>query len=82
MFLLLRPYFVHALYTFPEDPTHSPYADAYLAVIERSSVSQGVLEKLNLTLQMMIAMLRSIHSLFPLLSTRHWQFWVGWMKSP
>ncbi|WOO82885.1 putative transcriptional regulatory protein [Vanrija pseudolonga] len=61
VFLLLRPYFVHALYTFPEDPTHSPYADAYLAVIERSS--------------MMIAMLRSIHSLFPLLSTRHWQFW-------
>ncbi|EJT45626.1 hypothetical protein A1Q1_05775 [Trichosporon asahii var. asahii CBS 2479] len=61
VFLLLRPYFVHALYSHPEDPTQSPYGDAYLAVIERSS--------------MMIAMLRSIHGLYPLLSTRHWQFW-------
>lgn len=61
VFLLLRPYFVHALYSHPVDPTQSPYGDAYLAVIERSS--------------MMIAMLRSIHGLYPLLSTRHWQFW-------
>ena len=39
VFTLLRPYFVQALNTHPEDPTQSPYAKAYLAIIERSSVS-------------------------------------------
>ena len=56
---LFRPYFVHAVQT--ADPSSSPYADAYLAVIERSG--------------MLIANLRSLHSLFPLVSTRHWFFW-------
>ncbi|GFZ46004.1 hypothetical protein JCM24511_03738 [Saitozyma sp. JCM 24511] len=50
VFLLFRPYFVEALYAHPSDPTQSPYAGAYLAVIERST--------------MLVAMCRSIHALF------------------
>lgn len=56
---MLRPFFVHA--TQAPDPCRSVYAEAYLGVIERSS--------------MLIANLRSLHSIFPLISTRHWFFW-------
>ncbi|KAJ5113711.1 hypothetical protein N7456_002245 [Penicillium angulare] len=56
---MFRPYFVHA--TQESDPTTSIYGEAYLAVIERSS--------------MLIANLRSLHSTFPLVSTRHWFYW-------
>ncbi|KAJ9635687.1 hypothetical protein H2204_005647 [Knufia peltigerae] len=56
---MFRPYFVHAVQA--PDPAKSVYAEAYLAVIERSS--------------MLIANLRSLHSIFPLISTRHWFFW-------
>lgn len=56
---MFRPYFVHA--TQARNPSTSVYAEAYLAVIERSS--------------MLIANLISLHSIFPLISTRHWFFW-------
>ncbi|CAL5868253.1 uncharacterized protein PFLUO_LOCUS2477 [Penicillium psychrofluorescens] len=56
---MFRPYFVQAMET--PDPSTSAYAEAYLAVIERS--------------RMLIANLRSLHSIFPLISTRHWFFW-------
>lgn len=63
IFVLLRPYFVRALQDNPDDPTGSPYADAYLALVERSS--------------MLIEVLRNLQALFPLVSTRHWFFWVS-----
>ncbi len=61
------------------DPTTSTYGNAYLAVFERSCVCGSVFS--NITdqdlLQTMVEILRSLHSLFPLTSTRHWFFWVG-----
>ena len=36
---LLRPFFVEAISKHPSDPMQSPHVDAYLAVIERCSVS-------------------------------------------
>ncbi|KIW23660.1 uncharacterized protein PV07_11842 [Cladophialophora immunda] len=57
---MFRPYFVHAVQE--PDPSKSVYAEAYFTVIERSS--------------MLIANLRSLHSTFPLISTRHWFFWT------
>ena len=56
---MFRPYFVEAAQT--PNPSHSPYAEAYLAVIERSN--------------MLIANVKSLHGAFPLISTRHWFFW-------
>lgn len=56
---MFRPYFVHA--TQEADPYMSAYSEAYLAVIERSS--------------MLIANMKSLHSMFPLISIRHWFFW-------
>ena len=42
VFTLLRPYFVQAISSYPSDPLQSPYADAFLAVAERCSVSSSV----------------------------------------
>jgi hypothetical protein len=36
---LLRRFFVEAMQAHPNDPTKSPHGEAYLAVVERSSVS-------------------------------------------
>ncbi|WVF67473.1 hypothetical protein IAT40_002229 [Kwoniella sp. CBS 6097] len=62
VFSLLRPYFIDAIYNNAADPTLSPYGEAYLAVIERSS--------------MLIVTVQSLYSLFPLIATRHWYFWL------
>lgn len=81
VFMLLRPYFADALLTHTRDPTRSPYGMAYLAVFERSKVSFTMLWLSRLlsatdSIQMMVAVLISLHSLFPLISVRHWFFWV------
>ncbi|OCF40130.1 hypothetical protein I317_06081 [Kwoniella heveanensis CBS 569] len=62
VFSLLLPYFIDAIYNNAADPTVSPYAEAYLAVIERSS--------------MLIVTVQSLYTLFPLIATRHWYFWL------
>jgi hypothetical protein len=56
---MFRPYFVQATQT--PNPTTSAYGEAYLAVVERSS--------------MLTANLISLHAALPLVSTRHWFFW-------
>ncbi|KAL1891972.1 hypothetical protein Sste5346_007316 [Sporothrix stenoceras] len=73
---MFRPYFIRAVKAAAAagpaaDPTapssssstlgSSPYAEAFLAVVERS--------------RMLIANLLSLHALFPRISTRHWFFW-------
>ncbi|CAK7199490.1 hypothetical protein SEUCBS139899_002170 [Sporothrix eucalyptigena] len=70
---MFRPYFIRAVKaaaaagpaadpTAPTSPSlASPYAEAFLAVVERS--------------RMLIANLLSLHALFPRISTRHWFFW-------
>ncbi|CAK7231872.1 hypothetical protein SBRCBS47491_008076 [Sporothrix bragantina] len=70
---MFRPYFIRAVRaaaaagpaadpTAPTSPSlASPYAEAFLAVVERS--------------RMLIANLLSLHALFPRISTRHWFFW-------
>lgn len=74
---MFRPYFIRAVKAAAADgpaadPTapssssssslsSSPYAESFLAVVERS--------------RMLIANLLSLHALFPRISTRHWFFW-------
>lgn len=57
---LNRRYFAHALKTHPQDPLRSPFAQSYIAVMECCRV--------------IVALVRSIHTLIPELSTRHWYF--------
>ena len=40
VFTLLRPYYIQAISSHSHDPLQSPYADAFLAVAERCSVSR------------------------------------------
>ncbi|TIA85374.1 hypothetical protein E3P99_04014 [Wallemia hederae] len=57
---LNRRYFAHALKTYSHDPLRSPFAQSYVAVMECCRV--------------IVALVRSIHTLLPELSTRHWYF--------
>ncbi|TIA79246.1 hypothetical protein E3P89_03431 [Wallemia ichthyophaga] len=57
---LNRRYFAHALKTYPQDPLRSPFSQSYVAVMECCRV--------------IVALVRSIHTLIPELSTRHWYF--------
>lgn len=57
---LNRRYFAHALKTHPEDPLRSSFAQSYIAVMECCRV--------------IVALVRSIHTLLPELSTRYWYF--------
>lgn len=56
---MFRPYFIQAAQS--PNPLTSAYAEAYLAVIERSN--------------MLIANVKSLYSIFARVSTRHWFFW-------
>ncbi|RDH28069.1 hypothetical protein BDQ94DRAFT_163103 [Aspergillus welwitschiae] len=59
---LHRPYYAKALYDINER-TKSIYAPSFLTVIERCGI--------------IIAIVDDIHTRFPAVSTRQWNFWVG-----
>lgn len=56
---MFRPYFIQAAQS--ANPFMSPYAEAYLTIVERSN--------------MLIANVKSLHDAFARVSTRHWFFW-------
>ncbi|OJJ02455.1 hypothetical protein ASPVEDRAFT_676961 [Aspergillus versicolor CBS 583.65] len=58
---LHRPYYAKALYEEIDDRVKSVYAPSFLTVIERCA--------------MIIAIVNDIHTRFPAVSTRQWNFW-------
>ena len=62
MHTCLHAYFVSALKDSPAEPTKSAYGAPFITMVERST--------------MVIATLESLHSLYPLVSLRHWHFWT------
>lgn len=79
---ILRPYFVAAIQQHSADPAQSAFGEVYLAVIERSSVSPLQDADVQLTAKMIISTLKGLHDLFPLVTARHWYFWVGLLLEP
>ncbi|KAK9350906.1 hypothetical protein V1523DRAFT_418316 [Lipomyces doorenjongii] len=61
MINLHRPYYAKALYDHIDDRMRSVYAPSFLTVIERCAI--------------IIAIVTDIHTRFPAVSTRQWNFW-------
>jgi len=57
------------------DPIQSPFGDAYLAVVERSTVSFEVVYY-HTDIQIIITVVKGIYELYPEISARHWFYWV------